>query len=278
MATGLTMYQSDRNFVSPQKDASLYHALAGSESGVLTRGDQFKFSINGLTLTIGTGQAIIQGRLVEISTPQTLTLPANSSGSICIVVDLSKTNDVSGQSGQSNYAVDVNQVAISAVSGGLTQDDLNNGGSLYEFQLGSYTASATSASVVQKTANIMFHDTGWIDLALPSGTTKNNSNSYARYRVRDRVVYIRFYNLNCKNSPNGNQVVVLPDEIRPNVLGTYVFSGSNFNLNTGVADSCAFQAQDVAVGNVIYGTWNPNTFGSLTGATGSTSWPLGGNT
>lgn len=277
MATGLTMFQSDRNFVSPQKDASLYHALAGSESGVLTRGDQFKFSVNGLTLTVGTEQAIIQGRLVEITTPQTLTLPANSSGSICIVIDLSKTNDVSGQSGQSNYAVNVNQVAISAVLGGLTQEDLNNGGSLYEFSLGSYTASATSASVVQKTANIMFHDTGWIDLALPKGTTKNNSNSYARYRVRDHVVYVRFYNLNCKNSQNGNQVVVLLDEIRPNVLGTYVFAGHNFNLNTGVADSCAFQAQDVAVGNVIYGTWNPNVFDSLTGATGSTSYPLGGN-
>ncbi|MBS1007798.1 hypothetical protein JK160_02900 [Leuconostoc suionicum] len=274
---GLTMYQSDRNMVSPQKDASLYHALAGSESGVLTRGDQFKFSVNGLTLTIGTGQAIVQGRLVEVSSPQTITLPSNSSGSICIVVDLSKTNDVSGQSGQTNYAVNVNQVAISAVAGGLTQDDLNNGGSLYEFSLGSYTSTATSASVVQKTRNILFHDTGWIDLALPNGTIKNNSNSYARYRVRDRVVYIRFYNLNCKNSANGNQVVVLPDEIRPNVLGTYVFAGHNFNLNTGVADSCAFQAQDVAVGNVIYGTWNPNTIGDLTGATGSTSYPLGGN-
>ncbi|AOT56554.1 hypothetical protein [Weissella soli] len=143
----ITMYQADRNFVTPVNDASLYSALARDTSAVINRGDRFKTSVNGLTITVGTGQAIIQGRLVEIIDPEVLVLPANSSGTIALVVDLSQDNDVSGTVGDVDYAVTVNQVYLSAVSGTITQDDLNNGGVIYELPLANFTSTATTASL-----------------------------------------------------------------------------------------------------------------------------------
>ncbi len=86
----ITMYQSDRNFVSPANDASLYSGLSGDISGILNRGNSFNVTVDGLVATIDTGQAIIAGRLVEITIPETVTIPANSSGYICLVIDLTK--------------------------------------------------------------------------------------------------------------------------------------------------------------------------------------------
>ena len=130
------MYQSDRNFVTPANDASLYSALGGDTSGVISRGNNLKVTINGLVATVGTGQVIVLGRLVEVVTPTQITLPANSQGQLCIVVDLSKTNDVTGNAGDSGYTVNVNQVYLSVVTGSLTQDDINNGGFIYELPIG----------------------------------------------------------------------------------------------------------------------------------------------
>lgn len=145
----ITMYQSDRNFVSPANDASLYAGLNGDHNGVLKRDNQFAIIASGLTATIDTGQAIIQGRLVEIIKPETLSIPANGTGSICLVVDLTKQNTVTGSAGGADYAVKVNQIYLSAVTGTLTQDDLNNGGYIYELPLASYVSTATSVSIVQ---------------------------------------------------------------------------------------------------------------------------------
>lgn len=145
----ITMYQADRNFVSPANDASLYAGLNGDHNGVLNRGNKFAITASGLTANINTGQAIVQGRLVEILTPESLVIPANGTGSICLVVDLTKSNDVSGSAGNADYAVMVEQVYVSAVTGTLTQDDLNNGGYIYELPLATYVSTATSVSIVQ---------------------------------------------------------------------------------------------------------------------------------
>ncbi|MFT9470370.1 hypothetical protein [Leuconostoc pseudomesenteroides] len=144
----VTMYQADRNFVTPANDASLYSALAGDLVGSLNRGSQFMTSVDGMSVTIGTGQALIKGRLVEITKAETIVLPSNSSGNICLVVDLTKTNDVSGSAGDQSYAVSVNQAYVAAVTSTLTQDDLNNGGLLYEFPIASFSSTATMASVL----------------------------------------------------------------------------------------------------------------------------------
>ena len=143
----INMYQADRNCVTPANDGSLYSGLVNDLSGVLKRGNKFNTTVSGLIVTVGTGQAVIQGRLVEIVAPESITVPANSSGNICLVVDLTKTNDVSGSAGDQSYAVTVNQVYLSAITGTLTQDDINNGGYVYELPIASFTSTATAATV-----------------------------------------------------------------------------------------------------------------------------------
>ena len=158
----ITMYQSDRNFVTPANDASMYSALSGDSSGVLKRGNELKITVNGLTATVDTGQVVILGRLVEVLAPTQITLPANANGNLAITIDLSKANTVQGQAGMPNYSVTVNQVYLSAVTGTLTQEDINNGGFIYQLPLGTFSTTATTAQVAQ--SNPMLNDTGWMNL------------------------------------------------------------------------------------------------------------------
>lgn len=212
----ITMYQSDRNFVTPANDASLYSALSGDTSGVINRGNQLKITVNGLTATIATGQAIVLGRLVEVTTPQTVTLPANSNGNICIVIDLSKANTVVGQAGQNNYDVTVNQVYISGVTGSLIQDDINNGGFIYELPLATFSTTSTSGTVTQK--NPILNDSGWLNLDTKATGAKLWGNpNYAQYRVRDNVVFLRWRGVDVTNANNGNQIGRVPWSLRPDV-------------------------------------------------------------
>lgn len=204
------MYQSDRNFVTPSNDRSLYSGLIRDANAVLKRGNQFSVSVDGLVATINTGQAIIQGSLVEISAPESLTLPANSSGNICIVVDFTKSNDINGTPGDENYQVNVNQIYMAAVTGPLQQDDLNNGGFIYDLPIASFTSSASTAAVTQ--INLSLNDTGWLNLNLTGGTVFN-SGGYARYRIRDGWAYIELFGINCRNATNGNQLFTIPSTI-----------------------------------------------------------------
>jgi len=215
----ITMYQSDRNFVTPSNDASLYSAINGDTSGVINRGNKLKITVSGLTATVDTGQVVVLGRLVEITEPTTLTLPANSNGNICITVDLSKANTVIGQAGQSNYQVTVNQVYLSAVTGNLVQEDINNGGFIYELPLGTFSTTATSGTVAQH--NPMLNDTGWLNLDIASTGANlwsdNGAPAYAQYRVRDNVVFLRWRGVDVTNSVNGNQIGRVPGAFAPDV-------------------------------------------------------------
>lgn len=223
----MTMYQSDRNFVSPANDASLYAALSGDTSGVIKRGNNLNITANGLVVTIDTGQVVVLGRLVEITSPTQITLPANAQGQVCIVIDLSKTNDVTGSAGDPDYSVNVNQVYLSAVTGSLTRDDINNGGFIYELPLGTFTTTATTATVNQN--NPMLNDTGWLNLDISATNSKLvDGNSYAQYRVRDNVVFIRWRGVDVTNANNGNQIGRVPWAFRPDVE----FAGASTNIDS----------------------------------------------
>lgn len=227
----ITMYQSDRNTVSPANDASLYTAITNGQSVILPRGNNFNITVNGLVATIGTGQAIIQGRLIEITQPETLTLPANSSGYIAIVVDLTKTNDVSGSAGTPSYSVKVNQVYLAAVTGTLTQDDLNNGGFVNEMAIAKFTTTTTTATTTVQ-QNLMF-DTGWQSLPLASGNSFVASDSYAQFRLLNNVVYVRIKGLNVSKSTNGNQVGTLTPLFSPDVpmyVAAHTYSSTAVNI------------------------------------------------
>lgn len=239
----ITMYQADRNFVSPSNDASLYSAINGDTSGVIKRANQLKMTVNGLTVTTQTGSAIILGRLVEITSPETLVLPANSSGSICIVIDLSKKNDVSGSAGDVDYSVTVNQVYMSAVTGTLTQENINDGGFIYELPLATFNSTATSATIKQN--NPILNDTGWLDLDTKSVGSNvwsdNGASAYAQYRVRDNVVFLRWRGVDVTNSTNGNQIGRVPWSLRPDteIVAASIDRGSStfYPVTTFVNDT-----------------------------------------
>ncbi|WP_349550262.1 hypothetical protein [Leuconostoc pseudomesenteroides] len=210
----ITMYQSDRNMVSPANDASLYSGLVNDSNGTLNRGTQFAVTVNRLVATIGTGQAVIQGRLVEITQSEALTLPANSSGYIAIAVDLTKTNDVSGKAGDASYLVKVNQAYLVTVTGTLTQDDLNNGGFLYELPIASFTSTTTSATTT--VIRSIFNDTGWKNMTLAAGAQFNGkSQQYAEYRIKNGMAIINFDGINGSGSANGNQIIKLTPDLQP---------------------------------------------------------------
>ena len=269
----ITMYQSDRNTVSPANDASLYSGLVNDTNGTLNRGSQFAVTVNGLVATVGTGQAVIQGRLVEITQSETLTLPANSSGTIAIAVDLTKTNDVSGTAGTPTYQVGVNQVYLVAVTGKLTQDDLNNGGFLYELPIASFASTTTSAKAT--VIKSVFNDTGWIDATLASGVNTNVGTGFAQYRVKNGMMIINFYNLNCSKSANGNQILVIPYALRPSSPHSQVFATSNLDINKGKSWPVSVTVQSQSTGSVMYGTWTSTSeFHYLSGATGTIIYPI----
>lgn len=79
----ITMYQSDRMFVSPANDAALYSAILNNTSGVLpNRGNNLALTIDGLVVSIDTGQAVIGGRLIEITALESVTVPEPLIGAI----------------------------------------------------------------------------------------------------------------------------------------------------------------------------------------------------
>lgn len=212
----ITMYQADRAFVTPREDSSVYSALSGDSSGVMNRGNQLKMTVNGLTVTVDTGQALVLGRLVEITAKEIFTLPANSSGNICIIVDLSKANTVVGQAGQPNYVATINQVYLGAVTGTLVQEDINNGGFIYELPLATFSTTATTATISQK--NPILNDTGWLNLdTAATGANLWGNPNYAQYRLRDNVVFIRWRGVDVTKASNGNQIGRVPWSLRPDV-------------------------------------------------------------
>lgn len=259
----ITMYQSERNFVTPANDASLYSALGGDTSGVIARGNKLKITVNGLTATMETGQAIILGRLVEVTEPITFTLPSSSAGNVCIVIDLSKSNTVIGQAGQNNYQVTVNQVYVAGITGNLVQDDINNGGFIYELPLGTFSSTATTATIVQN--NPILNDSGWMNLDVGAVNAVLVGNpSYAQYRVRDNVMFLRWRGVDVTKAANYNQIARVPWSLRPDVE----IVGAGINNDSSGINPIQVLINDTAT---IWINAVNNHKGSLTG---SLSYPL----
>ncbi|MHA5102318.1 hypothetical protein R5Q19_05735 [Oenococcus oeni] len=185
---------------------------------------------------------------------------------------MTKTNDVSGTAGTPTYQVGVNQVYLVVVTGTLTQDDLNNGGFLYELPIASFTSTTTSATTT--VIKSVFNDTGWINANLVSGVNTNSGTGFAQYRVKNGTMIINFYNLNCKGSTNSNQIIGIPYELRPASPHSQYFTASNVNTNTGQSWPIMITVQSQSVGAVMYATWNSSDFASLTGATGTVIYPI----
>lgn len=141
-----TGYNFDRAKTPASADGSLYDYLSLQRNGVIgNRGNNLAVTTTGLVCTIDTGQALIQGRLVEVTSPENVTIPANSTGYLCITVDLSQVNTSTGTPGKVDYTVVIGQLRIEFLET-LTKQDLFNGGAIYNFNLGSVVSTDSTVT------------------------------------------------------------------------------------------------------------------------------------
>ena len=138
-------FQFDKMQAYPTTDASLFSYLAGDRSFIIpNRGNELNVTTSELNITVDTGEALIEGRQIKITEPMVLTIGANQSGYLVIEIDLSKANTSTGTPGQADYEPINNQLLLKFVNN-LTQDNINDGGLIYQFNLG--TVSSTSNSI-----------------------------------------------------------------------------------------------------------------------------------
>lgn len=147
-------FQFDKMQAYPTTDASLFSYFAGDRSFIIpNRGNELNVTTSELNITVDTGEALILGRQIKITEPMVLTIGANQSGYLVIEIDLSKANTSTGTPGQPDYEPINNQLSLKFVNN-LTQDNINDGGLIYQFNLG--TVSSTSNSITfNKASNIM---------------------------------------------------------------------------------------------------------------------------
>lgn len=138
-------FQFDKMQAYPTTDASLFSYLAGDRSFIIpNRGNELNVTTSELNITVDTGEALIEGRQIKITEPMVLTIGANQSGYLVIEIDLSKANTSTGTPGQADYEPINNQLALKFVNN-LTQDNINDGGLIFQFNLG--TVSSTSNNI-----------------------------------------------------------------------------------------------------------------------------------
>lgn len=106
---------------------SVADAITNKQSNVNGIMSGCEVTTNGSTVTIGAGWMMIEGRIVHISSSESISVSA-SGGTIALRLS----------PGASPYA----QIVAYASGTALTMEDINNGGSVYEQQLGTFTLSA----------------------------------------------------------------------------------------------------------------------------------------
>lgn len=93
-------------------------------------GDEMERTKSGLTVTVGTGEAIVHGRHIVAEEPNTINVPPNSSGYISIRIDLSQP---------SGFEASLKVVPVD----GLIYEEINWDGNIYDFSIIYYVSNAT---------------------------------------------------------------------------------------------------------------------------------------
>jgi len=214
--------QFDLAPVTAKSDASIYDN--SNASYVLpNRGNGMNVTTSSLSAIIDTGQALIQGRLVEITEPLTVSIPANSTGFLVIEIDLTKVNSSSGSG--DTYQFTNNQLFVKFVNI-LVQGDLHNGDTLYHLNLGSVTSSANGVTFVKNIDAYSKNTNAWVNIALINGFTLLGiaGSAIARYIVLNNIVYINIHNIVTPSPFNIVTMGIIPIEHTP----THDFVGSAY--------------------------------------------------
>lgn len=142
--------------VTSDDDASLYSMYASEQIGrILNRGEDcsIKFSSDTSTVTIGTGDIVIKGRLHRLVEPivyQLASFGALANRTLVLVVDLSKENAYSGSLGKGDYRFINNQSYFALLNVGEKpiQEDILNGGKVFMLPIITWNAEGTPKDVL----------------------------------------------------------------------------------------------------------------------------------
>ena len=150
---GLKGYTFDRMKISPKADALLYYFLGHEREAVVADfKDELKVVATGLNIYISPGACVVQGRLIEVDEEMQLSVSANDSGYVCVVIDLTQNNTSTGEAGTPDYQPVNNQIRLEVVKE-LVQQDLHNGGQLYTFPLASFVSNGTTVTLTKSNVN-----------------------------------------------------------------------------------------------------------------------------
>lgn len=163
--TGTTF---DRMRVTPMSDALIYNTAINPYRRIQS-GNNTATTASGLNVTIDTGFIIVYGRLIEITEPETVSIPANFLGDVCVVIDLTKQNTSTGTPGQDDYMPVNNQVSIQVIpDGSMVKTDLFADGKIY---------MASICRVKSNTTNVEIRDCPETTIICkPQGTWKSTNN------------------------------------------------------------------------------------------------------
>lgn len=141
----------DRVKVQASEDAALYQALAGNISFAIPNYlNGLTVRASGLNVYVNSGRALVQGRFITNLGELQLTVPPNSFGYVCIVIDLSRPNTATGDPHDNTYQWVNNQCRFDIVAN-LVEGDLQNGAMIHTFPLYSYYSTSTVATVTKIT-------------------------------------------------------------------------------------------------------------------------------
>lgn len=228
-------YTFDKENVTAAADASLqsYFNLDGA-CIIGNRGNEFALTTTGLKVTVGTGEALIQGRHVKILSPMEVPVPANTDGYIVIEINLGNENISNGEPGTENYAVQNNQLSLKYTDIPI-QENLNDGGMIFDFALARVQSTSTSISILNQEPvyKINFNggliawlmhlnkldDSGWQKCELESNFTNYSDDQVLKYRKIGKFVEIKGAVKTLSSisgSSNMNAVITtLPNYVRP---------------------------------------------------------------
>ncbi|AHL18982.1 hypothetical protein LP083-1_017 [Listeria phage LP-083-1] len=182
----------DRQIITPRLEALMNLKKLSKYQGMLALQTT---SVSGLTATFGYSYGHIQGFYFEIEDGTTMTIPANSTGYICVRLDLSLTNTATGSITDGSYKVVTNQMQLLRVTkANLKKDVIHSGGVLQGTQrdlvLYSYTSNATTVTLTSFRNNWIY-DGGPMNpvRSFSSGYSNNAGNTIKAYIRANRIYF-----------------------------------------------------------------------------------------
>lgn len=143
--------------ISSLQDALLYDSLVQSDYIISDYEGELAMSTAGLIVTFANGEAIIQGRTINV-TDETLEVDPNTSGYIVLRYDLGQAT---GYEGRLDFVPN------------FVKQDLNNGGTIRDLVLATYTSDANDVTIDSDVRPILDHNIGWSFSVLTSDWSYN---------------------------------------------------------------------------------------------------------